>query len=116
MCVNVGAALVWDTVPGNGTSEGGTGDWNLTAPNWFNGTATVPWNSGDATFSTAGWAARIAVPSGGVTATTLNINHFGSITADTTDGDLTDDSLVTNGVLQINTGTLNANVDIYAPI
>src|ERR1700722_7063532 len=55
--VSAGAqSLSWDPNASNGTSLGGTGNWDTISPLWFNNTADVVWaNGADANFTgTAG--------------------------------------------------------------
>src|SRR4051812_19007985 len=52
----------WDPAQSNGTTPGGGGTWDLTTPNWFNGTGNVTWpNDSTAVF-------------GGAAAGTLNVS------------------------------------------
>jgi hypothetical protein len=96
------AALAWDTVSGNSTADGGTGVWDLVTPNWYNGTSNVAWDSSDAVFGVPlGGIARIAVPSGGITARSITFSVNNKIISDETDGDLSDDFLYVEDALEL---------------
>ena len=96
-------ALDWDTIPGNSTADGGSGIWNLTTANWFDGASNTLWASGSAVFGGADERfATISVPSGGIQATSLTFKSRMTIAADEADGDLQDDMLLPIGIIPIN--------------
>jgi fibronectin-binding autotransporter adhesin len=59
------AALYWDGGGTSGASLGGSGNWDVTSPLWFNGTSDVVWpdlSSEDAIFTGTPGTVTVAVP------------------------------------------------------
>ena len=73
----VRADLQWDTVPTNGTVDGGSGTWDLLTPNWTadSGVTNTIWDSTGAIFGGA-TGGTVTLNNGGATlnATSLTFN------------------------------------------
>jgi autotransporter-associated beta strand protein len=96
----------WDPALTGTATGGGSGTWDTTTANWFNGTALVPWPGGQvAVFGgTVTGTSTVTIAPGGVSATGLTFNSDGYV--------LTGDPLTLTGVTPTITvaGVLNATV------
>ncbi|MEZ0257138.1 MAG: hypothetical protein ACAI37_17780, partial [Chthoniobacter sp.] len=92
------AQLSWGT-----SGAGGTGTWDTTTPNWFNGTSNVPWDGNAAVFN--GSAGPVSIPST-VQSNQLIFNTPGYVISG---GSLTS---ATNGTLTVTTNA-DATIDSY---
>ncbi len=78
------STLYWDpNHQASGTGSGGSGTWDTTTANWFNGSADVVWNS-SATADFGGSGGTVTVAAGGITARTIAFGATGySLAGDT---------------------------------
>ncbi len=79
--VDIGAyevqTLSWDPNQSNGTNLGGSGTWDTSSNDWFNGTSDVAWsNAYDPVAVFAGSAGTVTLGTG-ITASSLNFNTSG---------------------------------------
>ncbi len=92
------AVLYWDPSHSGGTSLGGTGNWDTTSANWWNGTSDVTWNNSNGDTAVFSGTAGTATLSSGIQA--------GEVDFTTTGYTLTSGSLAISGsgVVDVNYG------------
>ena len=103
--------LTWDADTGTAGVQDGAGTWSAAGTSWWNGSANVTWNNGNAVFGVAGAGAHtVTIGTGGVTAG--NVKFTASAPTYTLAGN--DTLTINGGIAADNSATISAPVNVGA--